>query len=64
MSVQTLVNIASALDVSVECLLNDTEELQTDKISEQISQNLSDLNDDEKLYFLNMIRQYKTLNKN
>ena len=61
MSVQTLVNLASVLDVSVDYLLNDSIKFCEDKISEQISQNLQSLNDDEKIYFLNMIKQYRAL---
>ncbi len=63
MSVETLVKIAEALGVSIDYLLSDTIELHSDQISEQIIQNLSTLNDDERLYFLNIIKQYKTLNK-
>ena len=63
MSVNTLVKIAGALDTSIDYLLHDTIDSHSDKIVEQISQNLSTLTDDEKLYFLNMIKQYKILNK-
>ncbi len=61
MSVETLVKIAQALGVSVDYLLSDTVDLKHDLIIEQINTNLSDLTDDEKLYFLNMIKQYKSL---
>lgn len=61
MSVETLVKIAQALGVSVDYLLNDTINLQSDSISEQINLNLSDLTEDEKLFFLNIIKQYKAL---
>ncbi len=61
MSVETLVRIAQALGVSVDYLLNDTINLQSDSIIEQINLNLSDLTEDEKLFFLNMIKQYKAL---
>lgn len=63
MSVETLVNISKALGVTVDYLLSDTIQLQNDTISEQIIQNLSTLNEDERLYFLNMIKQYKSINK-
>ena len=63
MSVEVLVKIAQSLGVSVDYLLSDTVEIQSDSISEQIMQNLSTLNDDERLYFLNMIKQYKNINK-
>ena len=61
MSVQTLVNLANALDVSIDYLLNENITYCEDKILSQISQNLQPLNDDEKIYFLNMIKQYRTL---
>lgn len=63
MSVQTLVNLSNALNVSIDCLLHDNIPSCQDKILDQISQNLYSLNDDEKIYFLNMIKQYRTLNK-
>lgn len=63
MSVETLVKISEILGVSVDYLLTDTIELYSDKIIAQIAQSLTNLNDDEKLYFLNMIKQYKSLNK-
>ncbi|MCH5300980.1 MAG: helix-turn-helix transcriptional regulator [Ruminococcus sp.] len=63
MSVEILVKISEALGVSVDYLLSDTIQLQSDTISEQIIQNLMTLSDDEKIYFLNMIKQYKNLNK-
>ena len=61
MSVQTLINLANALDVSIDYLLNDSQKFCEDRIVDQISQNLQLLNDDEKIYFLNMIKQYRTL---
>lgn len=63
MSVETLVKIADALGVTVDYLLSDTMDLQSDKIMTQIAQNLSSLNDDEKLFFLNVIKQYKNIEK-
>lgn len=51
MSVETLVKIADALGVTVDYLLSDTMDLQSDKIMIQIAQNLSSLSDDEKLFF-------------
>lgn len=63
MSVETLVKIADALGVTVDYLLSDTMEVQGDKIMNQIAQNLSTLSDDEKLFFLNVIKQYKNLEK-
>lgn len=63
MSVETLVKIAAALGVTVDYLLSDMIEINTDSITDQITQSVSTLNDDEKLYFLNMIKQYKSLNK-
>lgn len=53
MSVETLVKISEILGVSVDYLLTDTIELYSDKIIAQIAQSLANLNDDEKLYFLN-----------
>lgn len=61
MSVETLVKIADALGVTVDYLLNDTLFSPKDTISEQIVQSLSELNENEKLYFLNMIKQYKLI---
>lgn len=63
MSVQTLVNLANALDVSIDYLLMENIPFYEDKILNQISQNLQLLNDDEKIYFLNMIKQYRLLIK-
>lgn len=63
MSVETLVKIADALGVTVDYLLSDTMEVQSDKIMMQIAQNLSTLSDDEKLFFLNVIKQYKNIEK-
>ena len=63
MSVETLVKIADALGVTVDYLLSDTMEVQSDKIMTQIAQNLSTLSDDEKLFFLNIIKQYKNIEK-
>lgn len=61
MSVQTLVNIADGLGVSVQYLLYDKVDLEEDVISQQILQDISALNENEKIYFLNMIKQYKLL---
>ena len=63
MSVETLVKIADALGVTVDYLLSDTMEVQGDKIMNQIAHNLSTLSDDEKLFFLNVIKQYKIIEK-
>ena len=63
MSVETLVKIADALGVSGDYLLNDTIKVQGDKIMAQISQSLSTLSDDEKLFFLNVIKQYKNIER-
>ena len=63
MSVETLVKIADALGVTVDYLLSDTMEVQGDKIMNQIAQNLSTFSDDEKLFFLNVIKQYKNIEK-
>lgn len=62
MSVETLVKISKALGVTVDYLLSDIVDLHSDIIVEQITQALETLTDDEKLFFLNMIKQYKTLN--
>lgn len=61
MSVQTLVNIAEGLGVSVQYLLYDKVDLEEDVISQQILQDISALNENEKIYFLKMIKQYKLL---
>ncbi|MGN0452803.1 MAG: helix-turn-helix domain-containing protein [Ruminococcus sp.] len=63
MSVETLIKIADALSVSVDYLLSDTINLSGDNISAQIGYNLSSLSDDEKLFFLNMIKQYKNIER-
>ncbi len=63
MSVETLIKIADAFSVSVDYLLSDTMDISGDNISAQISYNLSTLNDDEKLFFLNMIKQYKNIER-
>lgn len=63
MSVETLAKISTVLGVSVDYLLNDTVSVPNDNISAQIIQSISSLNDNEKIYFLNMIKQYKNINK-
>lgn len=63
MSIETLVKISNALGVSVDYLLSDTVAINGDVISEQIIQHLSPLSDDEKLFFLNIIKQYKKINR-
>lgn len=63
MSVETLTKISIVLGVSVDYLLSDIVEISNDTITSQIVQSLSPLNDNEKLYFLNMINQYKLINK-
>lgn len=63
MSVDTLIKIADVFSVSVDYLLSDTMDISGDNISAQISYNLSSLNDDEKLFFLNMIKQYKNIER-
>lgn len=63
MSVDTLVKIANVFGVSVDYLLSDTIDVSRDNISAQINYNLSTLNDDERLFFLNMIKQYKNIDK-
>ena len=63
MSVETLVNIANALGVTVDYLLSDAVKPQGDLITEQIVQNLAQLSNDEKLFFLDMIKQYKSIGK-
>lgn len=63
MSVDTLVNIANVFGVSVDYLLSDTVNVTKDNISAQINYNLSTLNDDERLFFLNMIKQYKKIDR-
>lgn len=63
MSVQTLINIAKALNVSVDYLLSDAKDNYSDIITERIAEDISTLNPDEKLFFMNMIKQYKSLNR-
>lgn len=63
MSVDTLVKIANVFGVSVDYLLSDMIGVTHDNISAQINYNLSTLNDDERLFFLNMIKQYKNIDK-
>lgn len=63
MSVETLAKISIIFGVSIDYLLSDIIEIANDTITAQITQSLSSLNDNEKLYFLNMINQYKLINK-
>lgn len=63
MSVETLVKIANALGVTVDYLLSDIVNLHRNIITEQINQQLAALNNEEQLFFLNMIKQYKQLDK-
>lgn len=63
MSVETLIKIAKALGVTVDYLLSDIVDLQSNIITEQINHNLATLTDEEKLFFLNMIKQYKQIDK-
>lgn len=59
LSVETLVRIAEVLGVTADYLLNDTINMHSDKIMVQISQSFATLNDDEKLFFLNVIKSVK-----
>lgn len=63
MSVETLVKIADALGVTVDYLLSDTSQVQSNELTTKILQSLLTLNDSEKLFFLNMIKQYKNIEK-
>lgn len=51
MSVETLVKIADALGVTVDFLLSDTLDMQSDVLSLQISESVSTLNENEKCFF-------------
>ncbi|MCD8026942.1 MAG: helix-turn-helix domain-containing protein [Clostridiales bacterium] len=61
MSAETLVKIANSLEVSVDNLMCGATKPSGNKISEQIMQSLYSLDDNEKLFFLDMIKQYKNL---
>ncbi len=61
MSLDTMIKIANTFNVSVDYLLNDSMSVNTDNITAQINHSLSTLTTEEKLYFLNMIKQYKQL---
>lgn len=63
MSVQTLVSIAKALDVNIDSLVYSELHTESDKIAEQILLSLSTMTDDEKLFILSIIKQYKSLNQ-
>ena len=63
MSVDTLVKIASALGVTADYLLYDDLPHRDDSIAAQINLNLNSLSEEELLFFLNMIKQYKSLGK-
>ncbi len=63
MSVQTLVSIAKALDVNIDSLVYSDLHTESDKIAEQILLSLSTMTDDEKLFILSIIKQYKSLNQ-
>ncbi len=61
MSLDTMIKIANTFNVSVDYLLNDSMNINTDNITAQINYSLGSLTTEEKLYFLNMIKQYKQL---
>lgn len=61
MSLDTMIKIANTFNVSVDYLLNDSININTDNITAQINHSLGSLTTEEKLYFLNMIKQYKQL---
>lgn len=61
MSLDTMIKIANTFNVSVDYLLNDSMNINTDNITAQINHSLGSLTTEEKLYFLNMIKQYKQL---
>ncbi len=61
MSLDTMIRIANTFNVSVDYLLNDSMNINTDNITAQINHSLGSLTTEEKLYFLNMIKQYKQL---
>ncbi len=63
MSVDTLLKLANALGVTADCLLYEDLGKTDDAIATQINSNLATLSEEEKLFFLNMIKQYKTLEK-
>lgn len=63
MSVQTLVSIAKALDVNIDSLVYSELHTESDRIAEQILLSLSTMTDDEKLFILSIIKQYKSLNQ-
>lgn len=62
MSVETLLKISDVFGVSVDYLLSEIVRTPHDNITAQIIHNLSSLNDNERLFFLNMIKQYKMIN--
>ncbi len=62
MSVETLLKISDVFGVSVDYLLSEIVVAPHDNITAQIIHNLSSLNDNERLFFLNMIKQYKMIN--
>ena len=62
MSVQTLLNISKALGVSIDSLVCGYS-VESDRISEQILYHLSTMTDDEKLFILSIIKQYKSINQ-
>ena len=63
MSAQTLIKIAQALDIDLNSLVSHNPRNENDRILEQIIFQLSSLSDAEKLYFLSMITQYKSLGR-
>ena len=63
MSAQTLINIADALGLSIDNLVNYSSIEEEDRIANQIMYDLSTLNNDEKLFILSIIKQYKSLDK-
>lgn len=63
MSVQTLINISRALSINLDSLINYDTKNERDFISEQIIYNLATLSDEEKLFILNVIKEYKSINK-
>ena len=61
MSLETMINFSKAFGVSVDYLLSDVLEIKTDNITDQINSNLSELTFEERLFFLNMIKQYRAI---
>jgi len=58
LSLETLIKIANVLNVTVDMLLTESLTSELDNLTLEINRYLSEMNNDDKLFILNVIRSY------